>query len=79
MLTARWLPTLVIPETFAPIILKKRAQQLRKDTQDESYCTEQEVHRRPLNEIVVETLIRPFRESHRTSTRPPLIARNARD
>jgi hypothetical protein len=62
VLMLRWLPTLFIPETFAPVILKRRAQRLRKDTQDDSYCTEQEVHRRPLSEIVVETLIRPFRK-----------------
>ena len=60
MLTGRWLFTLAVPETFAPIILKKRAQALRKETNDGSYCTEQEIHRRPLSEIVVETLVRPF-------------------
>lgn len=52
--------TLTIPETFAPAILKRRASRLRKDANDDSFCTEQEMHRRPLSEIVIETLVRPF-------------------
>ena len=55
-----WAFTLTVPETFAPAILKKRAKKMRKDLQDDSYVTEQEVRRRPLSEIVVETLVRPF-------------------
>ncbi|AFR92671.1 membrane transporter [Cryptococcus neoformans C23] len=55
-----WLASLIIPETFAPVILKKRAKQMRYDSQDDSYVTEQEIFRKPLNEIVIETLIRPF-------------------
>ncbi|KIY37113.1 membrane transporter [Cryptococcus gattii E566] len=55
-----WLASLIIPETFAPIILKKRAKGMRHDSQDDSYVTEQEIFRKPLNEIVIETLVRPF-------------------
>ncbi|WWD22602.1 hypothetical protein CI109_107095 [Kwoniella shandongensis] len=55
-----WLAALTMPETFAPVILKKRAASLRHDTNDDSFVTEQEVFRKPLNEIVIETLIRPF-------------------
>lgn len=33
---------------------------MRHDSQDDSYVTEQEIFRKPLNEIVIETLVRPF-------------------
>ncbi|WRT63125.1 uncharacterized protein IL334_000028 [Kwoniella shivajii] len=55
-----WIASLAIPETFAPALLKRRAKQLRQDSGDDSYVTEQEIFRKPLNEIVLETLIRPF-------------------
>lgn len=55
-----WIWTMFLPETFAPVLLKKRAKKLRQDLQDDSYVTEQEVLRRPLSDIVVETLLRPF-------------------
>lgn len=55
-----WCCCLVLPETFAPVLLKRRAKKMRKDLQDDSFVTEQEVLRRPLSEIVVETLVRPF-------------------
>ncbi|WOO76704.1 putative MFS-type transporter8 [Vanrija pseudolonga] len=50
----------ILPETFAPALLKKRAAKMRAETGDESFVTEQEVARRPLGEIVTETLVRPF-------------------
>ncbi|WVQ82942.1 hypothetical protein IAT38_005078 [Cryptococcus sp. DSM 104549] len=55
-----WAASCFVPETFAPAILKKRAKKMRLDTQDEAFVTEQEVFRRPLSEIVIETLVRPF-------------------
>ncbi|WWC57511.1 uncharacterized protein I303_100043 [Kwoniella dejecticola CBS 10117] len=55
-----WAATLTIPETFAPALLKRRAKQLRQDACDDSFVTEQELFRKPLGEIVIETLIRPF-------------------
>jgi len=55
-----WVFAWTLPETFAPVLLKKRAVKMRKDTGDDSFVTEQEVLRRPLKEIVIETLIRPF-------------------
>jgi hypothetical protein len=55
-----WLFCLLIPETFAPVLLKKRAKKMREDTGDANFVTEQEVLRRPLGDIVVETLVRPF-------------------
>ena len=51
-----------IPETFAPVILKRRAAKLRKETGDPNYCTEQELFKVPFSEMMQDTLIRPFRE-----------------
>ena len=51
-----------IPETFAPVLLKRRAARLRKETGNPNITTEQELFKRKLSDIVVETLIRPFRE-----------------
>ncbi|GFZ48481.1 Polyamine transporter 2 [Saitozyma sp. JCM 24511] len=55
-----WLFALTIPETFSPVLLKRRARAMRAETGDDRYVTEQELFRKPLSEIVVETLIRPF-------------------
>ncbi|ORY35073.1 putative membrane transport protein [Naematelia encephala] len=55
-----WAFSLTIPETFAPILLKKRAQKLRAETGDNSFVTQQEVMSNSLSEIIVETLVRPF-------------------
>ncbi|WWC90273.1 uncharacterized protein L201_005206 [Kwoniella dendrophila CBS 6074] len=55
-----WAASCTIPETFAPALLKKRAKQIRVKENDDSYVTEQELFRKPLNEIIIETLIRPF-------------------
>ncbi|KAH9928079.1 MFS general substrate transporter [Fomitopsis serialis] len=49
-----------IPETFAPVLLKRRAARLRKETGNPNITTEQELFKRKFSEIVVETLIRPF-------------------
>ncbi|KAL7283861.1 hypothetical protein ACG7TL_003301 [Trametes sanguinea] len=49
-----------IPETYAPAILLKRAKRLRAETGDPNITTEQELFRKSLKEIVVETAVRPF-------------------
>lgn len=51
---------LTIPETFAPVLLRRRAERLRKETGDENIKTEQELFKASLLEILIETLIRPF-------------------
>lgn len=50
-----------IPETFAPVLLKKRAARLRKETGNPNITTEQDLFKASLSHIIVETLIRPFR------------------
>ncbi|KZT66127.1 MFS general substrate transporter [Daedalea quercina L-15889] len=49
-----------MPETYAPAILKRRAARLRQETGDPTFTTEQELFKRPLSDIITETLIRPF-------------------
>jgi MFS family permease len=48
-----WLMVMfILRETFPPAILRKRAVKLRKETGDDSYKTEQEIHKRTVGEIV---------------------------
>lgn len=50
-----------LPETYAPIILKRRAQRLRKDTGDENLQTEIERQGKNATEVLRTALIRPIR------------------
>lgn len=52
--------TFTVPETFAPVILARRARQTRQKTGDASYVTEQDLDLRPLRERLRIFLIRPF-------------------
>ncbi|KAJ6070370.1 hypothetical protein N7467_011689 [Penicillium canescens] len=52
--------TFTVPETYAPILLKKRAQKLRKAENDDKYTTEAELDPRPLGEKLRIFLFRPF-------------------
>lgn len=51
---------LTIPETYAPVLLKKRAQKMRKETGINSYVTEQELDTRPLKDRLRIFLLRPL-------------------
>ncbi|KAJ5674716.1 MFS multidrug transporter [Penicillium maclennaniae] len=50
----------LIPETYAPVILKRRAKKLRKDTGNPNIITEQEKVKLSLRDIVRTSLIRPI-------------------
>ncbi|KAJ9615270.1 spermine transporter [Cladophialophora chaetospira] len=50
----------LIPETYAPVILKRRAARLRRETGDENIITEQEKTKLTFHEIVKTSLIRPI-------------------
>jgi len=52
--------TFTVPETYAPAILKKRAQKLRKETGVASYTTEQELDTRPFGQRLRIFLVRPL-------------------
>lgn len=52
--------TFTIPETYAPILLSRRAKKLRKETGDARYVTEKELDPRPFREQLRIFLIRPL-------------------
>ncbi|KAJ5303882.1 NADP transhydrogenase beta subunit [Penicillium atrosanguineum] len=52
--------TFTVPETYAPILLKKRAAKLRKSENDDNYTTEAELDPRPMGQKLRIFLIRPF-------------------
>ncbi|KAJ7499821.1 MFS general substrate transporter [Mycena latifolia] len=49
-----------LPETFAPVILRKRAAKLRAETGRDDIVTEQELFKASFAQILTETLVRPF-------------------
>ncbi|KAJ5671916.1 Major facilitator superfamily domain general substrate transporter [Penicillium longicatenatum] len=50
----------LVPETYAPVILKQRAAKLRKETGNPNIITEQEKTKPSLNDIIRTNLIRPI-------------------
>lgn len=52
--------TFTVPETYAPILLKKRAAKLRKSENDPKFTTELELDPRPLGQKLRIFLFRPF-------------------
>ncbi|CAK7563681.1 MAG: Synaptic vesicle transporter SVOP [Sporothrix epigloea] len=55
-----FLITFTVPETYAPTILKRRAEALRKATGEPDHVTEQELDTRPMSERLVIFLLRPL-------------------
>ncbi|KAI3407139.2 TPO3 [Candida oxycetoniae] len=56
-----WIILALIPETYAPVILKKRAKKLRKETGDSNIMTEQEMSPLSLKEMVKINLLLPLK------------------
>ncbi|KAK9312381.1 major facilitator superfamily domain-containing protein [Lipomyces starkeyi] len=54
-----WILISAIPETYAPVLLKRRAKKLRKETGNPNIMTEQEHLKQSFAEIVRSVLIRP--------------------
>ncbi|KAH6659854.1 major facilitator superfamily domain-containing protein [Truncatella angustata] len=52
--------TFTVPETYAPTILKRRAQKMRKETGESNHVTEQELDKRPLSARLKVFVLRPF-------------------
>jgi multidrug resistance protein len=52
--------TFTVPETYAPALLMARAEKLRKQTEDASYVTEQELNARPISQQLRIFLLRPL-------------------
>lgn len=55
-----WITASLVPETYAPVILKKRARRLRKETGNPKIMTEQEAQGMSLKELIQSCLIRPL-------------------
>jgi multidrug resistance protein len=58
---ASWIPLLFMPETYGPILLKWRAQKLRKETGDQSIVAPIELEKTDIRQIMTVVLTRPFR------------------
>lgn len=56
-----WIVMAFIPETYAPVILKKRAQRLRKETGNNKIMTEQEATPMTFSEMLNNNLYRPVK------------------
>lgn len=56
-----WILMACIPETYAPVILKKRAKRLRKETGNDKIMTEQELLPLLFKEMLNNNLYRPLR------------------
>lgn len=68
---AMWIIVAFIPETYAPVILKKRAIKLRKETGNPKIMTEQEAQGMSFDEVLRTCLLRPL---YFTVTEPVLVA-----
>jgi len=49
-----------MPETPAPVLLRRKAAKLRKETGDDKYRTLEELEKKPFLETIKIALIRPF-------------------
>ena len=52
--------TITMPETYTPTLLAKRAKELRKETGDDKYVTEEDLSKLPLAQRLRTFLLRPF-------------------
>lgn len=57
---AMWIAASLIPETYAPVILKKRAARMRKETGNDKIMTELEAHKMSFKELIQTVLYRPL-------------------
>lgn len=57
---AMWIIVAFIPETYAPVILKRRAVKLRKETGNPKIMTEQEAQGISFNEMMKSCVVRPL-------------------
>ncbi len=50
-----------MPETFGPVILKRKAKKLRKETGSDKYVAPAELEKQEVREIITQVLMRPIR------------------
>ncbi|TGO44045.1 hypothetical protein BCON_0628g00030 [Botryotinia convoluta] len=58
---ASWVPLVFLPETYGPVLLLKRAKQLRKETGDSEIIAPIELEKQDLKQMMTVTLTRPIR------------------
>jgi len=58
---ASWPLLLLMPETYGPIVLKKKAAKLRKETGDANIVAPAELQKQDLRDLVLVVLTRPIR------------------
>lgn len=56
-----WIVGSLLPETYAPVILKRRAKKLRKETGNDKIMTEQEAVGLSIKELINSCLLRPLK------------------
>lgn len=52
---------LLMPETYAPILLQRRAQRLRRETGNHNIVAQFDLQKRGIRQVLTITLTRPFR------------------
>lgn len=52
--------TLIMPETLAPVLLRRKAKKLNKDNHTDSYVSKHDLHHIPLSTTLKTAMIRPF-------------------
>ncbi|KAI8891056.1 MFS general substrate transporter [Backusella circina FSU 941] len=57
---AMWVLICILPETYHPVLLSKRAKRIRAETGDPTYVTVEEEFPVPITELVQANLVRPF-------------------
>ncbi|GAO47619.1 hypothetical protein G7K_1819-t1 [Saitoella complicata NRRL Y-17804] len=55
-----WVLGSLLPETYAPVILGRRAKKMREETGSDKYVTEHELGAKSFKEALKETMVRPF-------------------
>lgn len=54
-------PLALVPETYAPVILKRRARRMRKETGDQGICAPIELEKKGAKQMLTVTLLRPLK------------------
>ena len=52
--------TVFVPETYHPVLLRRKAQKLREETGNESWKAPIEIHDRSIAQTVIRSIYRPF-------------------
>lgn len=56
-----FVPVILVPETYTPVLLKQRARKLRKESQNENICAPMELEKADLKHVLSVVLMRPIK------------------